>query len=91
MLIPHDKTKNGVIMEIKRADKRKNNESDEDFVVRVGKHLKQAMQQIDQNKYYKELIDNGIPPENIVKVPVIFIGKEPYVTAPRLHSKDFEF
>ena len=92
MLIPHDKSKNGVVMEIKRAKKQQPNESDEDFVNRINKHLEQARQQIDKNRYYKELVDYGIPQKNIVKVPVVFVGKEPYVTEAKLHDdEDFEF
>jgi hypothetical protein len=88
MLIPHDKSKNGVVMEIKRAKKQQPDESDEDFINRINKHLEQARQQIDKNKYYKELIDYGIPQKNIVKVPVVFAGKEPYITQATLKDDD---
>jgi hypothetical protein len=93
MLIPHDKSKNGVVMEIKRIRKQQPDEPDEDFINRINKRLEQAREQIDKNKYYKELIDYGILPENIVKVPVVFVGKEPYVTEAKLKddNDDWEF
>ncbi|MEN8121663.1 MAG: AAA family ATPase [Bacteroidota bacterium] len=79
MLIPHDKSKNGVVIEIKQIEKQKENEKDEDFVKRINGQIKKAAKQIDRNKYYKELIVNKIRPENIIKVPVVFAGKEPYI------------
>ena len=38
----------------------------------------EALGQIDKNKYYKELIDNKI--SNIIKLPIIFAGKEPHIS-----------
>ncbi len=80
MLIPHDKMKNGVVMELKQIPKQQENEPDNDFAERINKELELASRQIDKNKYYKELLDNQIPEKNIIKVPVVFAGKEPYVT-----------
>ena len=60
----------------------------EDLIKRINRHLERAREQIDKNKYYKELIDYGILPENIVKVPVVFVGKEPYITQAKLHDED---
>ena len=80
MLIPHDKTKNGVVIEIKQIPKQQKNESSNDFAKRINKQIDAAKNQIDRNKYYKELIDNKIEEENIVKVPIIFAGKEPFIT-----------
>ncbi len=87
MLVPHDKTKNGVVIEIKQVKKQQENEADINFAKRINKQAKRinkqieiAKTQINQNKYYKELIDNKIPKENIIKIPVIFAGKEPFIT-----------
>jgi hypothetical protein len=78
------------VIEIKRIRKQKPDESDDDFFARINKHLEQARQQIDKNKYYKELIDYGIPPENIVKVPIVFAGKESYITEAKQNEWDFD-
>jgi len=80
MLIPHDKSSNGVVIEIKQIEKQKDNENNEDFVKRINQTIKIALSQIDKNMYYKELIDNKIEPENIIKIPIVFAGKEPYIT-----------
>ena len=79
MLIPHDKTKNGVVIEIKQIEKQKDNESDFDFAKRINTYLQAAQNQIERNKYYKELIDNKIDKNNIVTLPIVFAGKEPYI------------
>ncbi len=86
MLIPHDNTKNGVVIEIKQIAKQRDKENDVEFVERINKTLQTATKQIDQNKYYKELIDHQIKLENIVKVPIVFAGKEPYVRQLRMKS-----
>ena len=80
MLIPHDKSKNGIVIEIKQIEKQQEKESNNDFAKRINQQINLATNQIDRNKYYKELIDNNIELENIIKVPIIFAGKEPYVT-----------
>ena len=80
MLIPHNKSNYGIVMELKQIRKQKESESREDFIERVNKNLDVALNQINQNKYYKEIIDNGIAEDRIIKVPVIFAGKEPYIT-----------
>jgi len=46
---------------------------------RAKQEIAQALNQIDENKYYKELIDNKIALDKIIKVPIIFVGKELYV------------
>ncbi len=79
MVIPHDKTKRGVVIEIKRIDKQKENESKVNFYLKINKKIEEAKNQIDRNRYYKELIDNGISKENIVKAVIVFAGKEPFV------------
>ena len=80
MLIPHDKSQNGVVIEIKQIKKQKDNENNEDFVKRINETIKIAYSQINKNMYYKELIDNKIKLENIIKVTIVFAGKEPHIT-----------
>ncbi len=79
MLIPHDKTKNGVVIEIKSIEKQKETEDNEKFIKRIDKEIESALNQIERNKYYKELLANKIPLEQIIKVPIVFAGKEPYI------------
>jgi len=80
MLIPHDKLKNGAVIEIKQIEKQQQNEPNKNLIKRINKELNSAINQIDRNKYYKELIDNKISENKIVKVPIVFAGKEPYIT-----------
>ena len=80
MLIPHDKSKNGVVIEIKQIKKQKKSEKKHDFIARINKELSTAISQINKNQYYKELIDNKIKESNIIKIPIVFAGKEPYIT-----------
>ncbi len=79
LLIPHDKSKTGVVIEIKQIDKQQENEDIVKFNKRINKQIVSAKNQIDRNKYYKELIDNKIDENNIIKVPIVFAGKEPYI------------
>ncbi|PIE86140.1 MAG: AAA family ATPase [Bacteroidia bacterium] len=81
MLIPKDKTKNGIVIEIKSIKKQKTSEKKEDFICRVNKEIKKALVQIESNKYYSELLENDIKPEKIVKLAIVFVGKEPYIKA----------
>ena len=83
MLIPHDKTKTGVVLEIKQIEKQKENENKDEFMKRIDNEINSALAQINRNKYYKELIDNKISINKIVKVPIVFAGKEPYITTTR--------
>ncbi|OQY03150.1 MAG: hypothetical protein B6I20_05645 [Bacteroidetes bacterium 4572_117] len=78
MLIPHDKSKNGVVIEIKQLAVKTNHNLSEKQL--INKSITEAKNQIDKNKYYKELIDNKLKKENIVKVPIVFVGKEPYIS-----------
>ena len=80
MLIPHDKSKNGVVIEIKQIDNLKENENDADFVKRINEMINLASSQIDRNKYYKELINSKVDEANIIKIPIVFAGKEPFIT-----------
>ncbi len=50
------------------------------FHKRINDEIETALAQIDRNKYYKELIINEIKPEHIIKIPIVFAGKEPYIT-----------
>ena len=79
MLIPHDKSKYGVVIEIKQIEKQKKTEKDAQFIERINDNIKNALSQIVRNKYYKELIDNKIENDKIIKVPIVFAGKEPYI------------
>ncbi|MBI4646409.1 MAG: AAA family ATPase [Bacteroidia bacterium] len=79
MLIPHDKSKYGIIMEIKQIDKQSSKETKQKFTQRINRTLEKAMSQIIKNKYYKELIENKIKENRIIKLPIVFAGKIPYV------------
>ena len=82
MLIPrgHAPLQSGVVIEIKQIEKQKKVESKQDFSERINKTIKKALNQINQNNYYKELIDNKIQKDKIIKIPIIFAGKEPFIT-----------
>ncbi len=80
-VIPYDKNKNGVVIEIKSIEKRGNSEPENTFIKRVNEEIKQALNQIDKNRYYTELIENNIKSDNIIKLPIIFAGKEPYISS----------
>ncbi len=79
MLIPNDKTAYGIVIEIKSVEKRKPKESDSKFTDRINKSIDEALQQIETNKYYSEILENGIKPEKIIKLAIVFAGKEPYI------------
>ena len=76
MLVPHDKSRYGIVIEIKQIA-RAGNENEQTFRDRIDKKINEAMSQIDKNQYYKELVDNKIP--NIIKLPIVFAGKVPYI------------
>ncbi len=81
MLIPREKDKNpkGFVFEIKRTDKQKINEKDTDFYDRINNLITKALDQINKNQYCTDLLDYGIAEENIIKIPIVFGGKIPYV------------
>ena len=81
MLIPHDKSKYGIVIEIKQIS-RGDNKSEQDFRDRIDKKIHEAKSQIDDNQYYKELVANKIP--NIIKLPIVFAGKVPYIITQKL-------
>ena len=76
LLIPHDKSKYGIVIEIKQIA-RGDNENEQSFRNRIDKKIHEAKSQIDNNQYYKELVANKIP--NIIKLPIVFAGKVPYI------------
>ncbi len=76
MLIQKEKSKFGVIIEIKTINKKSTKSL---IPQKINKILLDALNQINNNKYYKELIDNQIKPERIIKVPIVFVGKEPFI------------
>ncbi len=77
LLIPHDKTKYGIVIEIKQITKEKK-ENEDNFSKRINRKITEAKEQIENNKYFKELEQNKI--EKIIKLPIVFAGKEPYIT-----------
>ena len=76
LLIPHDKTRFGIVIEIKQMVK-SDKDSEIDLKEKINKKINEALSQINENEYFKELIDHHI--ENIIKLPIIFVGKTPYV------------
>ena len=79
LLIPHEKQQNGIVIEIKQTKKQSINEEKEYFKKRINKSIDEALKQIEINQYHTELITNKIKPENIIKLPIVFAGKEPYI------------
>ena len=80
LLIPYDKTKNGVVIEIKQTEKQRENETKSQFSERINRMIDIALSQIEDNTYYKELRANNIPERNIIRAPIVFAGKESYLT-----------
>ncbi len=79
MLIPYNKNKNGIVIEIKQIEKQKINEEDKKFQKRIKKATETALNQIEKNEYHAELITNQVKPKNIIKLAIVFAGKEPFV------------
>ncbi len=82
MLIPivktrHGVSQHGVVIEIKQLNVKTGHSISQQ---EINKEIKAALTQIDKNNYYKELIDNKVEEEKIIKLPIIFVGKEPYIT-----------
>ena len=73
-MIPRDKTQFGVVIEIKQLDIK---ETVKNLSAKINQKLQEAATQIEQKEYYKELIEHKI--ENIIKVPIVFVGKKAYV------------
>ncbi len=74
IMIPHDKSRNGVVMEIKRIRKKKGEKVPPE---RIQEELKSTMDQIEENEYYRELEEHRVT--NIIKVPIVFVGKKAYL------------
>jgi len=85
LLIPHDKNRYGIVMELKQIPKQKKTEKKDVFKKRINDKIEEAQNQIEQNLYYKELIDNQIT--KIIKLPVVFVGKEPYILPLKIQNK----
>ena len=79
LLIPYDRTKKGIVIEIKQIEKQKEKEKNSKFKDRINNSIEKALNQIDKNEYYKELIINKIKSENIIKLAIVFAGKNPYI------------
>jgi len=82
MLVPHDKSKNGVVIEIKSIEKQRDNENKANFQKRIHEAIQLASAQIDKNHYYKELLAHKVKIQNIIKIPIVFAGKEPFISLP---------
>ncbi len=80
VLIPRNLTKNGIIIEIKKIDGQGDKEDNKTFKKRINNEIENALQQIERKKYYTELLSNKIELDKIIRVPIIFAGKEPYIT-----------
>lgn len=70
MLLPKQNSKYGIIIEIKQLDK-------DASPKRIDAELSDALKQITNNKYYKELIAHHI--HNRVEMAMVFVGKEVYI------------
>jgi hypothetical protein len=79
MLIPYDKNKNGIIIELKSLEKQKENEDNKAFAQRINQEIDFALHQIVKNEYFKELIANKITPDKIIPLAIVFAGKVPYI------------
>lgn len=73
MLIPYDRSQNGIVIELKTLSSRIKEPA------QINAEIDTALSQIERNKYYKELIDNKIKPNKIIKLPIVFVGKEPHI------------
>ena len=84
ILIPHDKTQYGIVIEIKQIKKRAK-EKEVSFSKRIDDKICEALYQIESNRYYNELIINGIT--NIIKLPIVFAGKVPHISTAKKYGK----
>ncbi len=71
---------NGIIIEIKQIENQKSKETNKQFTDRINKKIDEALEQIERKKYYKTLLAHRIGLEQIRRVAIIFVGKEPYIT-----------
>ena len=84
LLIPHDQSKFGIVIEIKQITREKG-EKEGNFAKRINNKIIEAKAQIENNKYFKELEDHQI--RNIIKLPIVFAGKEPFISLIDIISK----
>jgi len=80
VLIPRNLKNNGVVIEIKKTKQIAKNENIKLFKKRINNEIENALQQIELKKYYNELILHNIELEKIIRLPIIFAGKEPFIT-----------
>ncbi len=71
---------NGIIIEIKQIENQQEDESNSDFIDRINSKIDEALEQIERKKYYKKLLTHQVNLEKIKSVPIVFVGKEPYIT-----------
>lgn len=83
LLIPHDRERYGIVIEIKQL-KPVAKEAELDLCHRINDKLQEALDQINRNQYYKELMEHNVA--NIIKLPIVFVGKVPYITPNSIES-----
>jgi len=79
LMIPHDKSQRGIVIEFKHTEAQQSKETNEQFTERINLHIAEALLQMERNHYYHELLAHALPMEQIVKVAIVFAGKMPYV------------
>lgn len=72
LLLPRDVSQYGIIIEIKQMENDSTKES-------IDKKQKKALDQIIDNKYYKELLAHNV--NNRIELSMVFVGKEVYIKA----------
>ncbi|MCO6487102.1 MAG: AAA family ATPase [Phaeodactylibacter sp.] len=70
LLLPRDRSRYGVVMEIKQLKKDASEEE-------IQQQLREALGQITGNRYYRELLDHKV--ENRIEMAIVFVGKEVYI------------
>ena len=80
ILIPRNIKNNGIIIEIKQIENQQENEGNNDFIDRINDKIDEALEQIERKRYYKTLLAHKIEIDKIKRVPIVFAGKEPYIT-----------
>jgi len=72
LMLPKDRTKYGVLFEIKALDKKATQTA-------IDNQLDKALNQIERNEYYKEFIAHQIPKR--IEIAVVFTGKKVFMKA----------
>jgi len=70
LMIPKDKTKYGIVIEIKAMSKEATQQE-------IDAKLEEALKQIQKNEYYQELITHNIPKR--IEIAVVFAGKKVFL------------